>query len=222
MPNALFHNRFFPREEGGTNVRQVWIEVQLQHALAAKAGHCEQALTLAQHLGTEVPGLAFTRDGLEPILQSARTNYLLGTIYAACSKPDESKARFEAAASASAPDQIRWAWLAAKQLPGLDQAQWQGRLQASFEQAESRSGTSAIQVGGCTPRVRWRGTLATTRRRARGSVMRCCCLTACWRITSPAWPRQKLRGDHFDLRFSEGLDKFGGGPSVRDESVNAG
>ena len=142
--NALFHNRFFPREEGGTNVRQVWIEVQLQHALAAKAGHCDQALTLAQHLGTEVPGLAFTRDGLEPILQSARTNYLLGTIYAACSKPDESKARFEAAASASAPDQIRWAWLAAKQLPGLDQAQWQGRLQTSFEQAASRSGTSAF------------------------------------------------------------------------------
>ncbi|PYX40036.1 MAG: hypothetical protein DMG81_07685, partial [Acidobacteria bacterium] len=25
---ALFHNRFFPRQEGGTNVRQVWVEVQ--------------------------------------------------------------------------------------------------------------------------------------------------------------------------------------------------
>ena len=142
--NALFHNRFFPREEGGTNVRQVWTEVQLQHALAAKAGHCDQALTQAQHLGAEVPGLAFTRDGLEPILQSARTNYLLGTIYAACGKPDEAKARFQAAATASAPDQMRWAWLAAKQLPGFDQAQWQGRLQTSFEQAASRSGTSAF------------------------------------------------------------------------------
>ena len=31
---GLFHDRFFPREEGGTNVRQVWIEVQLQHALS--------------------------------------------------------------------------------------------------------------------------------------------------------------------------------------------
>jgi tetratricopeptide (TPR) repeat protein len=142
---ALFHNRFFPREEGGTNVRQVWIEVQLQHALAAaKAGHCNQALTLAQHLGSEVPGLAFTRDGLEPILQSARTNYLLSSVYGTCGKPDEAKAKLQSAAGASAPDQIRWAWLAAKQLPGFDQAQWQGRLQASFEQAAGRSETSAF------------------------------------------------------------------------------
>jgi tetratricopeptide (TPR) repeat protein len=29
---ALFHNRFFQREEGGTNVRQVWLEVQIQRA----------------------------------------------------------------------------------------------------------------------------------------------------------------------------------------------
>jgi tetratricopeptide (TPR) repeat protein len=141
---ALFHNRFFPREEGGTNVRQVWIEVQLQHAVAAKSGHCDQALALAQHLGSEVPGLAFTRDGLEPILQTARTNDLLGTIYAACDQPNEAKARFQAAAAASAPDQVRWAWLAAKQLPGFDQAQWQSRVQTAFDQAASRSETSAF------------------------------------------------------------------------------
>src|SRR5437899_10002580 len=28
----LFHNRFFSSEEGGTNVRQVWVEVKLQQA----------------------------------------------------------------------------------------------------------------------------------------------------------------------------------------------
>ena len=80
---SLFHNRFFPREEGGTNVRQVWIEVQLQRVLAsAREGRCGDALSLAQRLGSEVPGLTFTRDGLEPVLQSARTNYLLGSAYA--------------------------------------------------------------------------------------------------------------------------------------------
>jgi tetratricopeptide (TPR) repeat protein len=142
--NALFHNRFFAREEGGTNVRQVWIEVQLQHALAAKNGHCDQALELARHLGSEVPGLAFTRDGLESILQSARTNYLLGTIHQACGKPEEARAKLQAAAGATAPDQVRWAWLAAKQLTGFDQAQWENRLQASFEQAASRSETSGF------------------------------------------------------------------------------
>src|SRR5262249_32962535 len=59
--NSLFHNRFFAREEGGTNVRQVWIEVQLQRLLAsAKAGNCEEALQIAGNLGSEVPGLIFT------------------------------------------------------------------------------------------------------------------------------------------------------------------
>jgi tetratricopeptide (TPR) repeat protein len=142
---ALFHNRFFPREEGGTNVRQVWIEVQLQHAIeAAKAGHCDQALRVAQNLGSPVPDLAFTRDGLEPILRSARSDYLVGTVYRTCGQSAEARAKFQAAVSGSAPDQIRWAWLAAKELPGFDQAQWQARLQTSFDQATSRSDTSAF------------------------------------------------------------------------------
>jgi hypothetical protein len=50
-------------------------------------------LSLAQQLGMEVPGLTFTRDGLEPILQSARTNYLLGSVYGSCGKSEEAKSR---------------------------------------------------------------------------------------------------------------------------------
>ena len=141
---SLFHNRFFPREEGGTNVRQVWIEVELQRVLvSARQGRCGDALSLAQHLGAEVPGLPFTRDGLEPILQSARTNYLLGSAYASCGKPEQARAKFEAAAAATAPDQIRWAWLAARKLPGFNPTQWQERLQSSFDQAANRTETSA-------------------------------------------------------------------------------
>ncbi len=139
----LFHNRFFPREEGGTNVRQVWIEVQLQRVMAlAKQGHCSEAFSLGQHLGAEVPGLVFTRDGLEPILQSARTSYLLGSAYASCGKSDEAKSQLELAAKASAPDQIRWAFLAARKLPGFNQTQWQDRMQSALEQAANRSETS--------------------------------------------------------------------------------
>src|SRR5205823_12277936 len=142
---SLFHNRFFAREEGGTNVRQVWIEVQLQRLLAsAKVGRCDEALSLAAHLGSEVPGLSFTRDGLEPILHSARSNYLLGTAYSACGKAEEAKSKFEVAAAASAPDQIRWAWLAAQKLPSFNSAQWQGRLQAAFEKAVDRGDASGL------------------------------------------------------------------------------
>ncbi len=141
---ALFHNRFFPREEGGTNVRQVWVETQLQSIISAKAAHCQEALNIAQHLGSEVPGLAFTRDGLEPILESARTNYLLGSVYGACGKGDEAKARYETAAKATAPDQTRWAYLAASKLPNFDEPAWKARLRNSYEQAAGRSETSAF------------------------------------------------------------------------------
>jgi len=139
----LFHNRFFPREEGGTNVRQVWIEVQLMRVLASvREGRCRDALTGAEHLGSEVPGLAFTRDGLEPILQSARTSYFLGTVFASCGEAAEAKAKFALASSATGPDQVKWAWLAARKLPGFDEPQGQDRLRVALEQAESRADTS--------------------------------------------------------------------------------
>jgi tetratricopeptide (TPR) repeat protein len=142
--NGLFRNRFFPREEGGTNVRQVWVEVQLQKALAlAKAGNCTDALAEAGHLGAPVPEISFTHDGLEPILKSARTNDFLGAVYASCGKSEEAVSKFQLAASTSAPDQVRWAWLAAQKLPGFDERQWQERLRSALLQAESRSETSA-------------------------------------------------------------------------------
>ncbi len=50
---ALFHNRFFQREEGGTNVRQVWLEVQIQHALSlsmAQQGGCSDAIKIVDDL----------------------------------------------------------------------------------------------------------------------------------------------------------------------------
>ena len=139
----LFQDRFFPREEGGTNVRQVWIEVQLMRVLASVGeGRCGDALAGAERLHSEVPGLVFTRDGLEPILQNARTSYLLGTVLAKCGEEAKAKAKFELAASATGPDETKWAWLAARKLPGFSDAQWQDRLRAGLEQAESRSDTS--------------------------------------------------------------------------------
>jgi hypothetical protein len=38
---ALFHDRFFPREEGGINVREVWLELEVQRATSlARSGRC--------------------------------------------------------------------------------------------------------------------------------------------------------------------------------------
>lgn len=140
----LFHGRFFPREEGGTNVRQVWLEVELQKILTlVNDGRCADALPLAERLGARVPDLPFTHDGLEPFLWSARMNYLLGTAYATCGRPEDGRIKFQSASTKSAPDQMLWAWLAAQKLPGFEEKPWRERLQSALAQALSREETSS-------------------------------------------------------------------------------
>jgi Flp pilus assembly protein TadD len=135
---ALFRDRFFAREEGGTNVREVWIEVQLQRALGlAHGGRCSEALSAVEQLPSEVPGLLFTRDGLEPILRSARTKYLAGEAYESCGEAGKAKSRFELAAAQFGPDQIVWAYMSARKLPGFEQGQWQLRLKSALESSRN-------------------------------------------------------------------------------------
>ncbi len=137
---ALFHNRFFAREEGGTNVRQVWIEVQLQRALALAHGdRCGEALSAVEHLPSQAPDLAFTRDGLDPIVRLARTNYLAGEVYDSCGEAGKAKSRYEMAAAQASPDQIVWAYRSARKLPGFDQGQWQRRLESALSRNFSQT-----------------------------------------------------------------------------------
>jgi len=140
---SLFHNRFFPREEGGTNVRQVWIEVQLQKvASLAKQGRCSDALAVAEHLSNEVSDLTFTHDGLDPFVHSARTQYMVGAAFTSCAKSGETQ--FQLAAKASAPDQVFWAWQAARKLPGFDTKQWDERLRSALAESDRRTATSSF------------------------------------------------------------------------------
>jgi tetratricopeptide (TPR) repeat protein len=125
---SLFQNRFFVRAEGGTNVRQVWVEVRLLHALAlAKEGHCDAALSTAQ-LGAIVPGLDFTQDGMQPFLESSRTEYLLGEIEAGCGHLDAANKHYERAAGFKGQGQVVWAAKAAKKLGNYDDAKWHAML----------------------------------------------------------------------------------------------
>jgi tetratricopeptide (TPR) repeat protein len=135
---ALFHNRFFPREEGGTNVRQVWIEVRLQHALAlANRRRCDGARQIADQLGSVVSDVSFTKDGLQPFVTSARTNFLLGKMDRECGSEEASRQRFADTAAKTNPGDLVWAWQAAKELPGFDQQQWTSRLQSALASANS-------------------------------------------------------------------------------------
>jgi hypothetical protein len=142
----LFRNRFFGSEEGGTNVRQVWVEVKLLQAVGlARTGHCEDALATASALGSPVQGLSFTQAGLQPLLNSARTNYLLGELSSGCRQKEEADRRYRLSSQVTDPSDAVWAWASAKKLSGYDPAHWQERLTLTLSRAESNARTNAYQ-----------------------------------------------------------------------------
>jgi hypothetical protein len=142
---ALFHDRFFPREEGGTNVRQVWVEVQSLSALdKARHGQCDQASAIARKLGSPDPDVSFTADGMEPFIISGRTNYLLGEVALQCKMPEQAKQYFTNSAGKPGSGETVWAWLAAKQLPGFDPSRWTARLESALQQASGMAETSSF------------------------------------------------------------------------------
>jgi tetratricopeptide (TPR) repeat protein len=137
---ALFHNRFFERKEGGTNVRQVWIELQVQHALfLAQHRACTEAVSVADHVSEPVHDLAFTRDGLEPFLRPARTNYLLGDVYHTCNLAEKADARFQNAARQTDLADGVWAWKASQALPGFQPEMRKLRLEDLIQRAKNVS-----------------------------------------------------------------------------------
>ncbi|HTU47255.1 MAG TPA: DUF5107 domain-containing protein [Bryobacteraceae bacterium] len=141
----LFENRFFPREEGGTNVRQVWIEVLLEQALQLQAANnCPAALRIINALGAEVPGLAFTRDGMGPFIESARAQYLIGSELSACGRNEDAKQHFERAAAQTGTDGISWAYAAAVKLGTASQAEWNRKLETALAHAEMMSVDSSV------------------------------------------------------------------------------
>lgn len=146
---SLFQNRFFQRAEGGTNVREVWLEVRIQQALSlADRGHCSEAAQIVDHLADPVPGLAFTNDGLGPFLNSARFAYLRGSARLKCQLADKARKDFEDAAGRQNPGDAIWSWKAAQNLPGFDQGSAQKKLRARREEMDKASEDG-------TPSGRW-------------------------------------------------------------------
>jgi Tfp pilus assembly protein PilF len=144
---ALFHNRFFGREEGGLNVRQVWIEVKLEQIYSlGSSGQCKEVLAEVNGIGKPVEGLDFTHNGLEPILNSARTKYLLAETYDTCGEKAEALAGFKQVASNTETSNFFWAFPAAKHLDVYDSAKWAERLTQAISRAEEQSQRSNSKV----------------------------------------------------------------------------
>jgi tetratricopeptide (TPR) repeat protein len=139
---AMFQGRFFPREEGGTNVRQVWIRVRALEA-QANAG-CDVALAIVDHIGEEVGQLAFTRDGLERFIAAAPNQAALGRAEARCGRAEAAAGRLRSLSAAGDAESLVFAYELARQLPGFQAAEWTARLQA----AGRRGGGRNAVVGG--------------------------------------------------------------------------
>ena len=137
---ALFAGRFFPRQEGGTNVRQVFLEVRLRRALAlARAGRRAEAAAIVRAIDRPVKGLVFTRDGLAPFLESSRLQYLMGEVMAAAGEQAVARIHWERAAQGRDAPFLKavFASLAERKLGGTDEAAIRGRLQKALADAEA-------------------------------------------------------------------------------------
>jgi tetratricopeptide (TPR) repeat protein len=143
----LFENRFFARQEGGTNVRQIYLEVALLRALQlARAGRREEALAAAHNLGKERSGMAFTRDGLEPFLNDARTEFYLGEIESVAGSMETARQHWRKAGEFSGGTawNAAFAERAAHRLDPNAAADWKTRLEATL----ARSGNGRANGSG--------------------------------------------------------------------------
>ncbi len=84
--DALFVDRFFPREEGGINVRQVYLEVKIARARAhSEEGDCRSSRQVLDDLLTPDSQLEFTSDGLSLWLDRAGLRTAVDELLATCS-----------------------------------------------------------------------------------------------------------------------------------------
>ena len=98
---------------------------------------------MVDHLRDPVRDLAFTQDGLEPLLHSARFNYLIGSLYQTCTLPEKAQARFKDADGQSGPEDGIWAWKASQQLPGFQSDSAKQKLEILMQRTRSTSEISS-------------------------------------------------------------------------------
>jgi tetratricopeptide (TPR) repeat protein len=129
----LLRNRFFPREEGGTNVREVWIEIDLRRLQSvAKSGQCDQAAAGLENLNQPQPGMVFTQDGLDPFIDTGRSRYEIAMIDRTCKRTAEANEILKKVAANAEGANLVWAEKAARLLPAYDANVWRGRLSAAL------------------------------------------------------------------------------------------
>jgi hypothetical protein len=142
---AVFRGRFFPREEGGTNVRQVWIRVRaLEAASDARLGHCTEALAIVDHIGNAAADLAFTRDGLDRFIAAPSNQASLGGAEALCGRAAAASNRLRSLAASANAESLAFGYELARHLPDFQAAEWTTRLQSGERRSTGSSWNAAV------------------------------------------------------------------------------
>jgi tetratricopeptide (TPR) repeat protein len=135
---ALFPGRFFPREEFGTNVRQVFLEVKLRQAFAlAREGRKAEAEALAATFGQPVDGFDFTRDGMAAFVNAPRFQFYCGELQSELGSDPAAREHWKRAAAGRDFRQAAFAYRAAQRLGEASDAEWRPRLQAALDEADT-------------------------------------------------------------------------------------
>ena len=134
----LFPGRFFPREEFGTNVRQVYLEVKLREAFAlVREGRRTEALALAAAFGQPVPGFDFTKDGMKAFVDATRFQYYCGELQSLLGDDAAARTHWRRAAAGRDFRQAAFAYLGARRLGEANEAEWRPRLEAALAEADT-------------------------------------------------------------------------------------
>jgi len=135
---ALFPGRFFPREEFGTNVRQVYLELKLREAIAlARAGRTAEAQALAAAFGRPVAGFDFTNDGMKALVEAPRFQYYCGELQALLGNDAAAREHWRKAEAGRDLRQAAFAYRAAQRLADANEAVWRPRLEAALAEADT-------------------------------------------------------------------------------------
>jgi tetratricopeptide (TPR) repeat protein len=134
---ALFPGRFFPREEFGTNVRQVYLEVKLLQAFAlARDGRKDEAGSLAATFGQPVPGFDFTKDGMKAFVDAPRFQYYWGELQSQLGDDAGAREHWRKAQGSRDLRQAAFAYRAAQRRGEAGDAGWHPRLEAALAEAD--------------------------------------------------------------------------------------
>jgi tetratricopeptide (TPR) repeat protein len=143
----LLRNRFFPREEGGTNVREVWIEIELQRLQSlSRAGQCDRAMADLERLNQPRPGMAFTQDGLDTFIAMDRSQYEIATIYRTCQRTERADEILKKLADKTEGGDLVWANKAARLVRGYDANVWRPGLSSAIAHIDADAQTNSYSI----------------------------------------------------------------------------